>query len=1338
MFYREYKQKVLSVGRIFENIRRFRILILCIILAVAALIISLISITGIFYSSSACPEEITYGQSLNYKAKAIFKKTHNEYCREGSDEWTEVQPRLVGSYKVRAVTKDAFGNVKYGEVYSYEILPAATDVNFAQPYTVYGDGIELSANLAYSDAVNLEAFEYTEDGGGGYSVFLTRENITVTDPDGNDVTACYKLNVIEQAISVMPRSVTLTVESAEKVYDGTPLTVSSYEITDGSPADGDSITAKFATERTEAGQSVSVPEITVSDSDGKDVTRFYDFEIIGGIIQIDRRELAISSCGAEKIYDGKPLYNTEYSLETGSCAEGQRLELSYYPQITDAGYILNELEFAVLDSRGRDVTYNYEISCLADYLTVYRRTIDFTTADHQWLYDGYAHYDDAYSISGEGIVDGQSYYLTEFPSVLYAGTTINSVSIEILDEYGNSVTDDYEVVYSYGSLTVNKRKLTVTTGGGEWKYDGYEHANSNYSLTGDGFADGESAYLTDFTTIKDVSTKQNVLKISVCDYREYLTVNNYDITYVYGMLTVTPRIITVSTYDETFVYNGEEQFNSYYNIGGDGLADNQYPYSDNYAVIKDVGTAENVVTIVIKDYDGTECTGNYEITYIYGQLKVEPRPITVYSASAEKVYDGMPLTNSRCYADNIVSFHTLKSVLGGSQTEVGTSLNYFNSIKILDENGANVAYNYDINFIEGTLTVTPRCITVTAGSASKLYDRTPLTCSDYTAIYLVGGHSLSANTVGSQTRIGSSVNVVDQSSVVIYDFYGNDVTSNYSALYISGKLTVYGSQKYDEEINLTYDDADKTINIDLGDTSISYEDILIFINSDGYVVSWTNDGSGKVNVDGLGSGEYTIILTDSDGVFLGELEFEISYSDFGYGGDMDESGNIGLAGSMGQGGNSIVMTVYSDVGGTVYLRYKSFGDYYGQGWTSAEEYGYLILDEYSYNYLTSVALDGNGYLSHDIVITNYSSQYYLPTYMAMGDYYYDVQHSDVVYSGDTDNVYILKYYSYDYIANGALDGVTGKYADLELDYRDFVYSRYLSVPQTTVDYLNYVIAEQGFDLNDPDCIAKIAEYIKNSANYNLEYDRSLDDEEDIVLAFLTEYKEGICQHYASAATLLYRAMGIPARYVTGYAGYTIAGQTVDITSDSAHAWVEIYIDGVGWVQVEVTGSVKEADTDIEITLYEISKYYDGTPIYYEEDDYYVSKIPDGLRVEFSLSGELTDAGVYSLELLENLPLTVYDAYGNDVTDRYTVSFKGTPLTVLRSLLEITFVSGEENDDGTYTDGTAWISLGKLVDGHRVVYDYAEDGLLENVTVYDSNGRDVSSNYNIVIRDEASV
>lgn len=76
---------------------------------------------------------------------------------------------------------------------------------------------------------------------------------------------------------------------------------------------------------------------------------------------------------------------------------------------------------------------------------------------------------------------------------------------------------------------------------------------------------------------------------------------------------------------------------------------------------------------------------------------------------------------------------------------------------------------------------------------------------------------------------------------------------------------------------------------------------------------------------------------------------------------------------------------------------------------------------------------------------------------------------------------------------------------------------------------------------------------------------------DYVDWFLNESKQGYCMHYATAATLLLRTAGIPARYVSGYVMYAPwRGGRVEVTDHAAHAWVEAYLDGVGWYPLETT------------------------------------------------------------------------------------------------------------------------------------------------------------------------
>ena len=69
--------------------------------------------------------------------------------------------------------------------------------------------------------------------------------------------------------------------------------------------------------------------------------------------------------------------------------------------------------------------------------------------------------------------------------------------------------------------------------------------------------------------------------------------------------------------------------------------------------------------------------------------------------------------------------------------------------------------------------------------------------------------------------------------------------------------------------------------------------------------------------------------------------------------------------------------------------------------------------------------------------------------------------------------------------------------------------------------------------------------------------------------FLNEAEEGYCVHFATACTALLRALGVPARYVSGYVCNLTANHTATVTNLQAHAWVEIYTDG-RWVCVEPT------------------------------------------------------------------------------------------------------------------------------------------------------------------------
>ncbi|MGN1307716.1 MAG: transglutaminaseTgpA domain-containing protein [Faecousia sp.] len=103
----------------------------------------------------------------------------------------------------------------------------------------------------------------------------------------------------------------------------------------------------------------------------------------------------------------------------------------------------------------------------------------------------------------------------------------------------------------------------------------------------------------------------------------------------------------------------------------------------------------------------------------------------------------------------------------------------------------------------------------------------------------------------------------------------------------------------------------------------------------------------------------------------------------------------------------------------------------------------------------------------------------------------------------------------------------------------------------------------------------LCRYVQNHARYNLNTPRMDSDYSDFAQWFLTEADSGYCIHYATATTVLLRAVGIPARYVTGFTVEGVAGQTVTVPMKNAHAWVEYWTDACGWQILDPTPAAQE-------------------------------------------------------------------------------------------------------------------------------------------------------------------
>ncbi len=146
-----------------------------------------------------------------------------------------------------------------------------------------------------------------------------------------------------------------------------------------------------------------------------------------------------------------------------------------------------------------------------------------------------------------------------------------------------------------------------------------------------------------------------------------------------------------------------------------------------------------------------------------------------------------------------------------------------------------------------------------------------------------------------------------------------------------------------------------------------------------------------------------------------------------------------------------------------------------------------------------------------------------------------------------------------------------------LNYRKKVYETYL--PDTTLseDAKKYFAGITRDAKSDYEKCARISEAL-SSMDYTLspgELPEYVDSEDEFMDYFLFHKQKGYCLHFATALVLAARDQGLPARLVQGYRVSALPGKTVSVMSDSAHAWAEIYFDGMGWILFDPTPNAPE-------------------------------------------------------------------------------------------------------------------------------------------------------------------
>ena len=412
-------------------------------------------------------------------------------------------------------------------------------------------------------------------------------------------------------------------------------------------------------------------------------------------------------------------------------------------EYTDGQYVKN-----LTNTPGAEVTL----------YALWKREITITAKDASKTYDGSALTEGDFTITGLDSGDSHTFTvtMTAASTITNAGTRPNVIAtvdgVAVTTGLA-TVVEDYWVTVEDGTLEVTQKALTITAESDTKVYDGTALTKNSYTNTDLATGDAiESVTVTGSQTV--VGSSNNVPSAAVIKNGDTDVTANYNITYTNGTLEVTQKAVTITADGDTKVYDGTALTKSTYTntalATGDQIESVTVTGSQTV-----VGTSNNVPSAAVIKHGETDVTASYNITYANGTLEVTQKALTITAESDTKVYDGTPLTKSTYTNTGLASSDAIESVtVTGSQTVVGTNNNVPSAAVIKNGSGENVTASYDITYANGTLTIDPASVTLTANSGTETYDGTHKTVEGFTSS-VTGLTFSNVSASGSGTNTGS-------------------------------------------------------------------------------------------------------------------------------------------------------------------------------------------------------------------------------------------------------------------------------------------------------------------------------------------------------------------------------------------------------------------------------------------------------------------------------------------------------------------------------------------------------------------------------------------------------
>ena len=657
---------------------------------------------------------------------------------------------------------------------------------------------------------------------GKYDMGLTEDNFTVTSQNYSNI----KVVVVDGYLKIDPITEKVTVTVTEKsdtvTYDGKEHTVTGYKSISADNTLYDVTTSVRATETeawTAKGTYVGTYHVGIKAADFENKSGNFtnvEFVIVDGDLVITPASVAVVKIAGNTktvTYNGEVQSVEGYTVTSNPANATVTLIGEAVASGTDANTYpmgLSAADFTATSPNYKNVTIEVtdgylEIDPITDKVTV-----TVTEKSGSAVYDGQEH-----SVTGyETMTANNALYdvkknvaETQTAAWTAKGTDVGEYPVGIVSgDFVNTSKNFTNVVFTVadGALTISpisEKTITVTAASGSKKYDGTPLTNSGFRCTEGVLVPGDVLTAVVEGSATNVGDEgKNVVKSYKVMRGGADVTGNYTFTdSVDGKLTILPRTVTLTSETASKEYDGAPLTRPDVSVTGDGFVSGEVTgitATGSVTYVSD-GTVENTITYTTGAAFREE---NYEITKIPGQLSItqSSNAIVITTASRSREYNGQKLlddqtthTGTLAEGDRLV----VEFPADAGLTDVGTKRNEYKSYKVERiSDGANVTANYTFGEpVIGTLTVTPVAIELTANSAAKAYDGTPLTDSGYTISNgsFVGEEGLAGVTVeGSQTAVGSSANTITG-----HKLKSNTLAKNYTITYKPGTLTVTQSEK---------------------------------------------------------------------------------------------------------------------------------------------------------------------------------------------------------------------------------------------------------------------------------------------------------------------------------------------------------------------------------------------------------------------------------------------------------------------------------------------------------------------------------------------------------------